>query len=146
MGKVNFKMLTIIPLIIRWINTIAFLVVENTLRYTKPRAILCIVIAASVIRWDRSISRKSWAFFRKNTWVNWSIRKKRKTQKRENMKIVTTSIAFLEKKNTFVMKSSLKYLLYPPLLIFLHHKNFKKGYILKQKISYLKLFGINFHR
>ena len=44
------------PLAIRWIETIAFLLIEETLWQTKAQAIRCIV---SMRSWDRNISKKS---------------------------------------------------------------------------------------
>ena len=47
---------TRMPLAIRWIETIAFLAIEETLCQTKPQAIRCIVLVRS---WDRNMSKKS---------------------------------------------------------------------------------------
>ena len=57
------------PLDMRWMSSSAFRVAKNTRRYTKPRTILWRVTAAEVMRCDRIISRKSWAFLRRNTWI-----------------------------------------------------------------------------
>lgn len=63
--------LTIVPLIILWMSTTAFLVAKKTRRYTKPLTMRWSVTAAAVMRWERIISKKSCAFLRKNTCRWW---------------------------------------------------------------------------
>lgn len=66
-SECQMALLTIMPLDIRWIRSSAFLVAKNTRRYTKPLTILWRVTAAEVMRCERIISRKSWAFLRRKT-------------------------------------------------------------------------------